>query len=82
MATAWKIWVCQFDWYEVAPRFTLKGAEVQVGIFMSNLGPGVTETFDVFGLLAAEKKSWQRFGGSSRNILHPTRIFHYKIGIF
>jgi hypothetical protein len=34
MGKAWKIWVSQFDWYAAASRFTLKGAEVQVGIFM------------------------------------------------
>jgi hypothetical protein len=33
----------------VASRFTLKGAEVQVGIFMFWLGPGVRKIFDEFG---------------------------------
>jgi hypothetical protein len=81
MAKAWKIWVCQFDWYEVASRFTLKGAEVQVGILLSSLGQGMTEIFDLFGLSAVKEKVVERFGGSSRNILRPTRIFHYKGGI-
>jgi hypothetical protein len=30
MAKAWKIWVCQFDWYAAASGSTLKGAEVQI----------------------------------------------------
>jgi hypothetical protein len=41
MAKVWKIWVRHIDWYAVAvSRFTLKGAEVEVGLFMSSLGPG------------------------------------------
>jgi hypothetical protein len=56
MMKAWEIWVRQFDWYAAAFRSTLKGAEVQVGIFMSSLGPGVTKIFDAFGLSAAEEK--------------------------
>jgi hypothetical protein len=31
MTKAWKIWVRQFDRYTAASRFTLKGAEVQIG---------------------------------------------------
>jgi hypothetical protein len=56
MAKAWKIWVCQFDWHEAASRFILRGAEVQVGILMSSLGPGMTEIFDAFGLSTVEEK--------------------------
>jgi hypothetical protein len=55
MAKAWKIWVHQFDWY-AASRFSLKSASVQGAIIMSSLGPGMTEIFDVFGLLAQEEK--------------------------
>jgi hypothetical protein len=76
MAKAWKIWVRQFDWYAAASRFTLKNAEVQVGICMFSFGPGVTEIFDAFGVSAKEEKvvaTIRRRLGE-----HFTRIFHYK----
>jgi hypothetical protein len=46
----------QFDRYAAASRFTMKGAEVEIGIFVSSHGPGVTEIFDAFGLSAQEEK--------------------------
>jgi hypothetical protein len=72
----------QFDWYAAASRFTLKGAEVQVGIFMFSLGPEMPEILDVFGLSAEEEKVvatiWRRFEGHFTpvtNISLQTRNF-------
>jgi hypothetical protein len=64
------------NWYAAASRFTLKGAEVQVGKCMSRFGPGVTEIFDAFGVSAKEEK----VVATIRRRLEEdfTRIFHYQ----
>jgi hypothetical protein len=70
MVKACKIWVRQFDWYAVASRFSLKGAEVQVGIFMFWLGPGVRKIFDEFGFMAEDVNSRSNYSEEIRGTFY------------
>jgi RNase H-like domain found in reverse transcriptase/Reverse transcriptase (RNA-dependent DNA polymerase)/Integrase zinc binding domain/Integrase core domain len=55
MAKPWKTWLRSFDWYAAATGFYKKDPVVQVGIFMSALGPDVEDIYDQFGLTAQEE---------------------------
>lgn len=52
---AWKMWLQQFEWYEVATELSEKTPQVQCATFMVSLGPDVITIFNNFQLTDEEK---------------------------
>ncbi|KAL4721604.1 hypothetical protein ACJJTC_011657 [Scirpophaga incertulas] len=57
LAAAWKLWLQQFTWYEVATNLSKKPPEVQVAVFMSAIGPDAAVIYNTFNLTLVEEKS-------------------------
>lgn len=57
MAITWKNWIQQYKWFASAREMDNKSASVQVGTFMSCIGPDAINIFNAFSLTDQEKES-------------------------
>lgn len=50
----WKLWLQQYQWFEVATGISNKPQDVQVATFMSSIGSEAVEIFNTFGCTEAQ----------------------------
>lgn len=54
IATAWKLWLQQYEYFEAATQMETKPAKVQVGTFMASIGVEAVVVFNTFQLTEVE----------------------------
>lgn len=54
IANNWKLWIQQYEWFEIATNMRHKSQNVQVATFMSSIGTDAVVIFNTFGCTAEE----------------------------
>lgn len=50
IATAWQLWLQQYEYFEAATQMQTKSARVQVGTFITSIGVDAVVIFNTFQL--------------------------------
>lgn len=56
-ANNWKLWVQQYEWFEIATNMSRKPQNVQIATFMSSIGTDAVVVFNTFGCSEEELAS-------------------------
>ena len=82
MATEWKMFKQQYNWFEIATQLIRKPAEIQAATFMSVMGPEAINIYNTFNLTAAEQIDVTAIRTAFENYFTPNLNVTYERYIF
>lgn len=81
-ANNWKLWIQQYEWFEIATNMQAKAQNVQVATFMSSIGTDAVQIFNTFGCTPEELANLDTVKGRFRTYFTPKTNITYERYMF